>query len=102
MKQREWHNNPKRIRFVRWSRNAAAAFHSVKLVVNIGRLKANVQERIAPKASSLMTMLSYVYNDDFVGGDRDKEFLREEDSLDDFLYLLIKPTRVLDVNNAYN
>lgn len=46
----------KRFCFTRWSRNAAAAFHSIGLVVNICRLKANVQERIAPKSCALMTL----------------------------------------------
>lgn len=43
---------PQRVlHFNRWSRNAAAAFHSVGNVVNIGRLRANVLEQIAPKSS---------------------------------------------------
>lgn len=52
MKQKRWHNHPTRVCFVRWSRNAAAVFQSLKLEVIIGRLKSNVQERIAPKANA--------------------------------------------------
>lgn len=55
MKQRKW-QGIKRFRFVRWSRNAAAAFHSIGLEVSIGRLKANVQERIAPKSDAQKTI----------------------------------------------
>lgn len=44
-------------RFTRWSRNAAASFHSIKMVVNIGRLRANVLERIALKCSNALLSL---------------------------------------------
>lgn len=46
---------PQRVlHFNRWSRNAAATFHSVGNVVIIGRLHANVLEQIAPKSSSVL------------------------------------------------
>lgn len=45
------------LHFNRWSRNAAATFHSVKNVVNIGHLHANVLERIAPKSSYALRLL---------------------------------------------
>lgn len=44
-------------RFTRWSRNAAASFHSIKMVVNIGQLRANVVERIALKCSNALLSL---------------------------------------------
>lgn len=45
-------------RFTRWSRNAAASFHSMEIVVNIGQLRANVLERIARKCSK--TLLAHL------------------------------------------
>ena len=45
------------LHFHRWSRSAAAAFHSVGNVVNIGQLRANVLERIAPKSSATLRLL---------------------------------------------
>ncbi|MDO5016752.1 MAG: hypothetical protein Q4E10_00110 [Porphyromonas sp.] len=45
------------LRFTRWSRNAAASFHSLGNVVNIGRLRANVVERISLKCSKALRAL---------------------------------------------
>lgn len=44
-------------RFLRWSRNAAASFHSMHMVVSIGRLRANVLERIALKCANALHAL---------------------------------------------
>lgn len=46
------------LHFNRWSRSAAAAFHSVGNVVNIGQLRTNVLERIAPKSSATLRLLN--------------------------------------------
>lgn len=46
------------LHFNRWGRSAAAAFHSVGNVVNIGQLRTNVVERIAPKSSATLRLLN--------------------------------------------
>lgn len=101
MKQRVWHHNPKRIRFVRWSRNAAAAFHSIRMEVTIGRLKANVQERIAPKANALVVALSNAIHLDPSEEEREKEYIREAELCNALLYTMDKPM-TLEVNDAFN
>lgn len=80
----------KAFRFTRWSRNAAASFHSIKMVVNIGQLRANVLERIALKCANAIRAL-------LVGRRMVVETIESEDALDavppDLLEeLMIAPT----------
>lgn len=61
MKKQHTHT-PVALRFRRWSRKAYAAFISIRRVVNIGNLTANVSERFQAKNGAIHTsVLAFDY-----------------------------------------
>lgn len=59
MDRRSVRIQPLRCVFSRWSRNPAAVFHSRRMVVNIGCLKANILDQIAKKTLSVTQSTEY-------------------------------------------